>query len=92
MMKIGVSSERAREISGHSGRSTLATELANQDAGIPKLQIVGGWASSDMPKRYVRNCVGISKKSRDNLFNDHKICEVHQMIDHFIFISIYSHK
>ena len=42
-------------ISGHSLRVGSAVSLAQADAGVPEMQIVGQWKSSDMPAYYARD-------------------------------------
>ena len=43
------------DFSGHSPRVGMAIDLAREGTELPALMNAGGWSSSEMPARYIRN-------------------------------------
>jgi len=51
---IGLNTEAARNISGHSTRIGAAQDLTTAGAALPEIMAAGGWRSPGMPARYAR--------------------------------------
>ena len=51
---IGIDTDAARNISGHSTRIGAAQDLTTAGAALPEIMAAGGWRSPGMPARYAR--------------------------------------